>query len=988
MIPTRESHPYVSGTLHGKHPESLDDQDAPLARHSIPSEHPFESDQGNRDEDSTTAMSGQLPAQDPAYDQQDEKGHRSKQTSGKSPRFASIGNPDDWKNKRSPSRTHQPLGSTLSEEDHTSISYLGHDSDVIMAETVDPEQDDPERYDTASDGDEEGASSLARRTKKADDRARTPKVDPSTGLESGGGEDADTDGAQVRVVDVESDRDEDDDDEDDGEDDDDDDDDDDDEDDEDDENEREEAPEAEETEGGAGRDFIAQQAKPDSLHLQQEGLDEALPARESTPIRATSASASTPGPSLAPANADSADITKHSPDLSYPRDQVPVKKKRKARSPSVDEDQIVMPVSAPTRPTVRLNLSFHLDPTDESMDAYTMDFSKLLLAHLKPRGDPWAQWFEEQRSDTNGAGSTPTLAISTRLSEKGAGTPSEAGALPTALPGAVNPDDDLGDLARLLARYPVQSGTGSRTAGIKKRKKGVEDPYDVGTYDTKDPFVDDSELVVDEPTFFARSNRGFFVSQGPVMTSLLGSSGGSAANSPGRGGKSKSKGAGDGSTGNGKGEGAGSLPGPGKGRKKKPRLENIEGAGQQQQSSTASASVPNHDQPKSAGGAGETSDVEISVSGLQSREATVAAMHVSPLMRIALREDIRESAGTATLAQILAQWFWNERATRESQTGIKATLPNLTSKWEGQQELVREAVRLSRWHAERVLSKALSAQSVGTTISGSASAHDGQAGADLGAEGASGDIGQGSLAGPVGASVEETQARQAVQGADRGLVGPGALVWIAHLIDPRVEVPEDEQESGSESRSRPESHPSHLASGATDSAPVFATSPTSAGVGSTSGKGNAASSTSPGVGVPSNAAGLTSAGSPNTTASSIGTSTASKKRVYDPKPVPALLSVAFAALYALVKQESFAVKSKFPPSLKRPLIQVARLAFDLGVYNNNFFDWLPSLLPYNRFTLRVCPSLFFLSLSATQVSFAISDVTGFLWNRRSSFAFS
>jgi hypothetical protein len=51
------------------------------------------------------------------------------------------------------------------------------------------------------------------------------------------------------------------------------------------------------------------------------------------------------------------------------------------------------------------------------------------------------------------------------------------------------------------------------------------------------------------------------------------------------------------------------------------------------------------------------------------------------------------------------------------------------------------------------------------------------------------------------------------------------------------------------------------------------------------------------------------------------------------------------------------VKGKFPPTLKPTLAQVALKAVVLGEYDDNFFNLMPKIFPYNRYTLSVCDSL-------------------------------
>ena len=54
---------------------------------------------------------------------------------------------------------------------------------------------------------------------------------------------------------------------------------------------------------------------------------------------------------------------------------------------------------------------------------------------------------------------------------------------------------------------------GGEGAKKKKKKKHAASEY----YDTSDPFIDDSELAIDERTWFAQTKQqGFYVSSGEV----------------------------------------------------------------------------------------------------------------------------------------------------------------------------------------------------------------------------------------------------------------------------------------------------------------------------------------------------------------------------------------------------------------------------------------------------------------------------------------
>ena len=57
-----------------------------------------------------------------------------------------------------------------------------------------------------------------------------------------------------------------------------------------------------------------------------------------------------------------------------------------------------------------------------------------------------------------------------------------------------------------------------------------------------------------------------------------------------------------------------------------------------------------------------------------------------------------------------------------------------------------------------------------------------------------------------------------------------------------------------------------------------------------------------------------------------------------------------------IAKENWEAKGKFPPGLKPILGQVALKAVILGEYDDNFFNLMPNIFPYNRFTMtvRIC----------------------------------
>ena len=71
---------------------------------------------------------------------------------------------------------------------------------------------------------------------------------------------------------------------------------------------------------------------------------------------------------------------------------------------------------------------------------------------------------------------------------------------------------------------------------------------------------------------------------------------------------------------------------------------------------------------------------------------------------------------------------------------------------------------------------------------------------------------------------------------------------------------------------------------------------------------------------------------------------------YRERWVSSLLSKNRAANLAT---ENWDVKGKFPPALKPVLVKIALKAILLGEYNENFFNLMPRIFPYNRFTMFV-----------------------------------
>lgn len=89
------------------------------------------------------------------------------------------------------------------------------------------------------------------------------------------------------------------------------------------------------------------------------------------------------------------------------------------------------------------------------------------------------------------------------------------------------PGDNMADAERLAKEFDAKyeeanpgapgagtSASGSGSGPVRQRKKRGKEKNE---YDTKDPFVDDSELMVDEPMYYHQPKRpGFYVAQGDV----------------------------------------------------------------------------------------------------------------------------------------------------------------------------------------------------------------------------------------------------------------------------------------------------------------------------------------------------------------------------------------------------------------------------------------------------------------------------------------
>ena len=72
------------------------------------------------------------------------------------------------------------------------------------------------------------------------------------------------------------------------------------------------------------------------------------------------------------------------------------------------------------------------------------------------------------------------------------------------------------------------------------------------------------------------------------------------------------------------------------------------------------------------------------------------------------------------------------------------------------------------------------------------------------------------------------------------------------------------------------------------------------------------------------------------------------------KGLPIRLLLLFTMSNVLLFAENWESKGKFPPNIKPVLAKVALRAVVLGEYDDNFFNLMPRLFPYNKFTMTVC----------------------------------
>ncbi|WFD43336.1 hypothetical protein MPSI1_001997 [Malassezia psittaci] len=181
-----------------------------------------------------------------------------------------------------------------------------------------------------------------------------------------------------------------------------------------------------------------------------------------------------------------ADPEKQDGQEEHANDNASRKRPRSSSPENEDDDEDGAEQSALPRPTIRLKVE--VKPGSLSKSDYLAAIPELSVEQLETKFPAWANWY---RSTYMEAQESYTGYQSVGFSQQEL--------------------EGLGDLAKLLQKYPPQS------SGNGQRKRRL-DEYDVGSYDTKDPFVDDSELGLDEPTHIVKTRSdGFYVAQGSIQ---------------------------------------------------------------------------------------------------------------------------------------------------------------------------------------------------------------------------------------------------------------------------------------------------------------------------------------------------------------------------------------------------------------------------------------------------------------------------------------
>ncbi|KAL9940574.1 hypothetical protein V8E36_000062 [Tilletia maclaganii] len=616
-------------------------------------------------------------------------------------------------------------------------------------------------------------------------------------------------------------------------------------------------------------------------------------------------------------NADNADPT----DAAKPP---PKKKRRPLPSPSPEPG----PKPPPARPTVRMKMittqgaGSASDPVappplgpEDDPDLYIMEIPHIMLEQLRAVQHPWAAWVEETQkaahdaqraeeekeeaerkeeadrkkfnaaaaalnaanADPNGAAAAGSAAAAG--GPEAAGAPIAAGAPPPGI------DPDLPPhLAALLSRHQEKPIA-------KKRTKKKE------AYDVNDPFVDDSELTIDEPTHFVEpKNNGYYVCIGNVevyrteQQKASRKRGGPGA--AGAAGKEKGKAA------------AGSAAAMGT-------------------NGTAHTGGPE------ASGSGSTANTaKARQSAIASSAKTTGAAGAMDMLLAMRAKQTGLTVSEHVVAGVQRPGTGLTGSSSARQNGISAsTAAGEPQPMEGV-EHESGGGDASRRQSEGSRTQPIAVDD--STDDESKGKSKDQAGSNTGGAetGASS-----TMTGAKRASRDKSPVKSVIENSSAGLRRTPRR--SASAGDASIALAKT-KEAGSAAAA---AGPSLTAQTPDVSATARAADISISITGTPGGPGDKSMSSN--TGGPTHS---TPSGSANVQANG-------KKNRYPCLPVHPKLAQAFQDLKEVVAKEPFEVKTKFPAYLKPPLVRTAKLALELGEYNDNFFNWLPTIFPYNRFTM-------------------------------------
>ncbi|KAK0551065.1 hypothetical protein OC846_003443 [Tilletia horrida] len=672
-------------------------------------------------------------------------------------------------------------------------------------------------------------------------------------------------------------------------------------------------------------------------------------------------------------------------DATDPDSKPPPKKKQRLPSPSPEP----LPKPPPPRPTVRIKMittqgagnpsanipqatPISMDSEEIDPDLYIMEIPHIMLEHLRQQQHPWADWVDETQRDAqkailaqqekeaaekeaererkaqaaalkaaNAANAAASAAAAAAAagggeSEGGGGAPPSGGA----------PDDLPPELAALLARHQEP------TVPIKRVVRN--------RYDVTDPFVDDSELKIDEPTPVVETReKGFYVCIGPVegfqaaqakkKTATRRRTAASAAT-----GANANRIKGSAAAAGGSKAGAAAIASPSKAAAQQSQPAEPPGAGQKMQQAMVATTASNQKPAGAKGAIDMLLAMRAKQTGLTVNEHVASgvvkpgtAPPPPPLPAIGHADGAGTDADPDIVeirpSEMNGQSSARERDDRRKSEGSR-TQPIAVDSTDDEDE---EASAAAAKKASSSSGAAAAAGANGTPAS-AAAANVNSSGVSTrrsrspAKAAAGGDAADASAAGAGGLGLRRTLRRNASTTAGLNSPAPGGDKGGA------AAAASTQVENGKAPSSRPtpdSSAPADI------SISISGAAPGDSSVLSTNGTPHAGSST-PRASTSAVAAAAANGNATSTTPSgTAAAANAPRKNRYPCNPVDPRLAAAFEELRDVVSKEPFEVRTKFPAYLKPPLLKTAKLALELGEYDENFFNWLPTIFPYNRYTM-------------------------------------